>query len=183
MVSLPVKASRLPPMESISRAMCSAERERVPLKSMCSTKWEMPLVSAGSHREPDLIHTPIATERRCSMRSVRTISPLGNTVRRRLRSLFMVFCFRLCGCQPTHKRDRTLLLDSWILEKEQHKRVRLPGLHGREEMLYAGPSRERAFRSTSSIRHQPPGRGKRGETLRFGRRGAECADGPAGRAG
>jgi len=38
----------------ISRAMffCCAERERVPLKSMCSTKWEMPLVSAGSQREP-----------------------------------------------------------------------------------------------------------------------------------
>jgi len=36
----------------------------VPLKSMCSTKCEMPLVSAGSQREPDLIHTPMATERR-----------------------------------------------------------------------------------------------------------------------
>ena len=34
-------------MESISRAMCCAERERVPLKTMCSTKWEMPLISAG----------------------------------------------------------------------------------------------------------------------------------------
>ncbi len=63
MVSLPVKASRLPPIESISRAMCCAVRERVPLKSMCSTKWEMPLVSAGSQREPDLIQTPMATER------------------------------------------------------------------------------------------------------------------------
>ncbi len=82
MVSLLVKASRLPPMESISRAMCCAVRERVPLKSMCSTKWEMPLVSAGSQREPDLTHTPMATERIYSMRSVRTIRPLGNTVRR-----------------------------------------------------------------------------------------------------
>src|SRR5271165_6492117 len=58
---------------------------------MCSTKWEMPLVSAGSQREPDLIHTPIATERRYSMRSVRTIRPFGNTVRRRfLSGLFII---------------------------------------------------------------------------------------------
>ena len=77
-------------MESISRAMCWAERERVPLKTMCSTKWEMPLVSAGSQREPDLIQTPMATERRCSMRSVRTIRPLGKTVRRRFRSVVIV---------------------------------------------------------------------------------------------
>jgi len=54
------KGVQVAAIESISRAMCWAERERVPLKSMCSTKWEMPLVSAGSQREPDLIHTPMA---------------------------------------------------------------------------------------------------------------------------
>ena len=43
--------------------------------------------SAASPREPDLIQTPMATERRCSMRSVSTMSPLGRTVRRRLRSV------------------------------------------------------------------------------------------------
>ena len=64
MVSLLVKASRLPPIESISRAILCAERERVPLKSMCSTKCEMPFISAASQREPDLIHTPMATERK-----------------------------------------------------------------------------------------------------------------------
>ncbi len=89
MVSLLVKASRLPPIESISRAICCADRERVPLKSMCSTKCEMPFISGVSHREPDLIHTPMATERRCSMRSVSTIRPFGNTVRRRFRSVFI----------------------------------------------------------------------------------------------
>src|SRR5580658_8952042 len=50
----------------------------------------MPLVSAGSQREPDLIQTPMATERRCSMRSVSTIRPFGNTVRRRFRSFVVI---------------------------------------------------------------------------------------------
>jgi hypothetical protein len=63
-VSLLVNASRFPPIESISRAMRCAERDLVPLKSMCSTKWEMPFISGVSQREPDLIQTPIATERR-----------------------------------------------------------------------------------------------------------------------
>ena len=83
-------------MESISRAMCCAVRERVPLKSICSTKWEMPLEAATSQREPDLIHTPMATERINSMRSVRIIRPFGNTVRRRFLSVLMVI-----GCQWT----------------------------------------------------------------------------------
>ena len=34
-------------MESTSRANCWAEREVVPLKTMCSTKWEMPLSVEG----------------------------------------------------------------------------------------------------------------------------------------
>ena len=44
----------------------------------------------ASQREPDLIHTPIATERIYSMRSVSTIRPFGNTVRRRFRSVVIV---------------------------------------------------------------------------------------------
>jgi hypothetical protein len=44
----------------------------------------------GSQREPDLIHTPMATERIYSMRSVSTIRPLGSTVRRRFRSVVIV---------------------------------------------------------------------------------------------
>src|SRR5689334_22691077 len=54
----------------------------------------MPLVSAASPREPDLIHTPMATDRKWSMRSVRTIRPLGSTVRRRLRSIVIVYLIR-----------------------------------------------------------------------------------------
>jgi len=50
----------------------------------------MPLVSAGSQREPDLIQTPMATERRCSMRSVKTVRPFGKTVRRRFLSVFVI---------------------------------------------------------------------------------------------
>ncbi len=66
--------------------MSCADRDLVPLKSMCSTKCEIPLTSGVSQREPDLTHTPIATERRWSMRSVSTIRPFGNTVRRIFRS-------------------------------------------------------------------------------------------------
>jgi hypothetical protein len=46
--SFAVKASRLPPMESTERAMSSAERLVVPLKSMCSMKCEMPFCSGVS---------------------------------------------------------------------------------------------------------------------------------------
>ena len=35
-------------MASISRAICSAERDGVPLKSMCSMKCETPFTAAGS---------------------------------------------------------------------------------------------------------------------------------------
>ena len=52
-VSLPVKASRLPPMVSTSRAICEAEREVVPLKTMCSTKWEIPFWAGVSSRDPE----------------------------------------------------------------------------------------------------------------------------------
>src|ERR1700761_733224 len=52
-----------------------------------------------------------------------------------------------------------------------------------EEMLYAVPSREFAFRSTSSIRHQRPLRGKRQTSLRFGQSRASTAHGGLGRAG
>ena len=81
MVSLPVKASMLPPMESTWRAMSSAERLLVPLKTMCSTKCEMPLTLGSSWREPDFTQIPIDTERMWSICSVRMVSPLGKTSR------------------------------------------------------------------------------------------------------
>jgi hypothetical protein len=43
--------------------------------------------SAASSREPESIQTPMETERRCGMRSVRTSRPLGRTVRRMLRGV------------------------------------------------------------------------------------------------
>src|ERR1017187_9709281 len=85
-VSFPVKASKLPPMESASRANCWAEREVVPLKTMCSTKWEMPFRSSDSSREPEAIQTPMETERIWGIDSVRTSRPLGRRVRRMLRA-------------------------------------------------------------------------------------------------
>jgi hypothetical protein len=46
--SFVVKASICPPTESTMRAMSSADRVSVPLKTRCSMKWEMPVRSAGS---------------------------------------------------------------------------------------------------------------------------------------
>ena len=55
--SFEVNASRSPPMESTERAISSAERLVVPLKTMCSMKWEMPFCSgglaAGTRTDPD----------------------------------------------------------------------------------------------------------------------------------
>jgi|GEM_PF-4177673 len=67
-------------MASTSRANWLAERVVVPLKTMCSMKWEMPLTSGDSSREPQSIQTPMATERRWGMDSVRTSRPLGRVV-------------------------------------------------------------------------------------------------------
>ena len=75
--SLAVKASRLPPMESTERAISSAERLVVPLKSMCSMKCEMPFCSGVSRREPVPIQMPTETERTCGMASVITRTPFG----------------------------------------------------------------------------------------------------------
>src|SRR5215831_20467375 len=84
--SLAVKASMLPPMESTWRAISSAVRCLVPLKTMCSIKCEMPFHCGSSSREPVLIHTPIETERICCISSVMMASPLGSTSRRMLRT-------------------------------------------------------------------------------------------------
>ena len=86
-VSLPVKASMLPPIESTSRAMSSAVRCVVPLNTMCSTKCEMPLTSGSSLREPAFSQIPIETERMWSICSVMTVSPLGRTSRWIIRSV------------------------------------------------------------------------------------------------
>ena len=77
-----VKASIWPPTESIVRAMASALRVAVPLKTRCSIRWEMPPRGSGSWREPVSTHTPTATERTCGIRSVRMRMPFGRTLLR-----------------------------------------------------------------------------------------------------
>ena len=67
-------------MESTDRAMSSAERVVVPLKSMCSMKCERPFCSPISRREPVQIQIPTETERTWGMGSVITRTPLASTV-------------------------------------------------------------------------------------------------------
>src|SRR5208283_4631311 len=80
--SLEVKASSIPPTESISRAIPSAERRSVPLNTICSRKWAIPFSVAFSRREPLFTQMPTETERTCGIVSVMTIKPLGKTCRR-----------------------------------------------------------------------------------------------------
>ena len=68
-------------MESMACAMSSAERVSVPLNSMCSTKWAMPLRSAVSCREPRVSQTPMLMERTCVICSVRMRRPLSSASR------------------------------------------------------------------------------------------------------
>src|SRR5881396_2727029 len=60
--------------------MASAVRVWVPLKTRCSMRWDMPARPSGSCREPVSTHTPTATDRTCSIRSVTTRMPLGGTL-------------------------------------------------------------------------------------------------------
>jgi len=64
-------------MESTWRAISSAERVSVPLNTMCSMKWEIPLNSEPSSREPDLSQMPMATERMWDICSVMTVRPFA----------------------------------------------------------------------------------------------------------
>ena len=76
--SLEVDALGSPPMSSKMRAMSQAENRSEPLKMRCSMKWDTPPSSRGSCREPAAIHSPRATERTLSMRSVATRRPLSS---------------------------------------------------------------------------------------------------------
>src|SRR3989454_7489596 len=60
--------------------MASAVRVWVPLNTRCSMRWDMPARPSGSCREPVSTHTPTATDRTCSIRSVTTRMPLGGTL-------------------------------------------------------------------------------------------------------
>jgi hypothetical protein len=62
-----VKAFVCPPMASNSLAIWYAERLRVPLKIMCSMKWDSPFSASVSSRAPAFTQTPMETERVCGM--------------------------------------------------------------------------------------------------------------------
>jgi len=82
--------------------MSSAEREGVPLKSMCSMKCEMPFSAGVSQREPVPIQNPTATLRTEGMGSVMTRMPLERVVTRISRSSETV------GIQEFHPYSRML---------------------------------------------------------------------------
>src|ERR1700675_3505294 len=64
------------------RAMLSALRVTVPLKTRCSIRWDIPSRPSGSWREPVSTQTPMATDRTWGIRSVMTRMPLGRTLLR-----------------------------------------------------------------------------------------------------
>src|SRR5690606_8795630 len=64
----------------MASAICSALRELVPLKAMCSSRCEMPCSVLRSERAPALTQTPSEALSRCGMSSVRTTMPLSRVV-------------------------------------------------------------------------------------------------------
>jgi hypothetical protein len=80
-ISFAVKASSIPPSESIDCAISSAVRRSVPLNTMCSMKCAIPLLSGDSPREPVPSQMPTDTERTCGIFSVTTTRPFGNSAR------------------------------------------------------------------------------------------------------
>ena len=74
-----VKASVWPPMASMLSAISDAVFVSVPLKTMCSMKWETPLSRFRSYREPVATQIPAVTERTLGTFSHRIRTPLGRT--------------------------------------------------------------------------------------------------------
>ena len=69
-----------PPTFSTSSAMAAALRRSVPLKAMCSRKWEAPFSASVSLRVPDATYAPNDTVSTRSMVSVTTSRPDGSLV-------------------------------------------------------------------------------------------------------
>ena len=63
-------------MPSTAWEISLAERLFVPLNSRCSMKWQTPLSSAGSYREPTPTHKPTLTLIMCGISAVATVRPL-----------------------------------------------------------------------------------------------------------
>src|SRR5260221_14019778 len=70
--------------------MSRALRRSVPLKTMCSSKCETPILSGVSWADAVRIQNPAAAERSDGIVSVRTTSPFGPSVRRTPSSSFRV---------------------------------------------------------------------------------------------
>src|SRR5512137_2641205 len=68
-----------PPTESMAEAISKADRRSVPLKSMCSMKWAVPLVRLFSRREPPSTQAPMEIERTWSISSEMTRMSLLRT--------------------------------------------------------------------------------------------------------
>src|SRR6266446_5971961 len=92
-ISFAVKASSIPPSESIDCAISSAVRRSVPLNTMCSMKWAIPLLSGDSPREPVPTQMPTDTERTCGIFSVTTTRPFGNSARSISRTGWLILLF------------------------------------------------------------------------------------------
>jgi len=136
---LPVKASRLPPIESISR-QCAARSGAGALEEHVLDKMGDAEDSAGSQREPDLIQNAHGHRTHVLMRSVRTMRPFGSRVRRR---------FAQSSSSP--------VLDCRSMRVYAHGPVLLRCLRRLGEMLYAGPSHERRFEPLVRLKLAPRG--------------------------
>ena len=75
-----VAALRSPPTVSISSAMSRAERRRVPLNAICSSRCDKPCSFVRSWRDPAPTKTPSEAVSRCAMRSVTMLRPEGKVV-------------------------------------------------------------------------------------------------------
>jgi hypothetical protein len=68
-------------MLSMLRAISSALRRSVPLKTMCSVKCAIPFRAAVSLLDPLRSHIPTEIDRTCGIGSVTITNPFGNTSR------------------------------------------------------------------------------------------------------
>ena len=80
-ISCSVPALRRPPVASMMALISpGAGRRVVPLKTMCSTKWETPARSVDSYREPTPMKMLMLTERVWGISQVTTRRPFSRVV-------------------------------------------------------------------------------------------------------
>ena len=98
-------------------------RVAVPLNSMCSTKWAMPLCSAGSWREPRVSQTPMLTDRTCGIGSVRRRSPLSRDVADDCWNETLVFR-KASYAPPDYGGNRPQTIDRQGIRRSRHHSTR-----------------------------------------------------------